>query len=121
MKNLSDPAIDRYRDRSDHVLEHWGTYGDSTCGAFWVPSPVGGQLYVIASSGEDWDHVSVSARKRCPTWAEMQHIARLFFDDGETAMQLHVPASEHIDDHPYCLHLWRPHSVEIPRPPSHMV
>jgi hypothetical protein len=32
-----------------------------------------------------------------------------------------VPIVEHINCHPYCLHLWRPHNVEIPRPPSWMV
>jgi hypothetical protein len=33
-------------------------------------------------------------------------------------MQVHVPASEHINIHPYTLHLWRPLLLEIPRPPQ---
>jgi len=65
-----------------------------------------------------WDHVSVSRANRCPNWPEMEHVKRLFFQDTETAMQLHVPAADHINNHPYCLHLWRPHGVEIPRPPA---
>jgi hypothetical protein len=49
-------------------------------------------------------------------------IALLFaLEEDETAMQLHVPVTEHLNCHKYCLHLWRPHGVEIPRPPGWMV
>ena len=71
-------------------------------------------LRVVASVGGGWDHVSVSLRNRCPNWPEMEHIKRLFFREGETAMQLHVPPADHINCHPYTLHLWRPHDAEIP-------
>jgi hypothetical protein len=87
-----------------------------------VPSAIDrAELRVIATAGEGWDHVSVSRANRCPNWPEMEQIKRLFFATVETAMQLHVPPSDHISVHPYCLHLWRPHDVEIPRPPSWMV
>jgi hypothetical protein len=89
---------------------------------FHLPSPIDkAPLRVVASSGEGWDHVSVSRQNRCPNWPEMEFIKRAFFKDDETAMQLHVPPSDHISIHPFCLHLWRPHGVEIPRPPSIMV
>lgn len=78
-------------------------------------------LAVIASWEGGWDHVSVSRRDRTPTWGEMETIKRLFFADDETAMQLHVPVSDHINNHPYCLHLWRPHGETIPMPPKWMV
>ena len=68
-----------------------------------------------------WDHVSVSLEKRPPTWYEMEQIKRLFFRSDETAMQLHVPPSQHINIHPNCLHLWSPHGRRIPLPPSWMV
>jgi hypothetical protein len=42
----------------------------------------------------------------------MAFVKRLFFRDDETAMQLHVPASDHVNQHPYCLHLWRPQADE---------
>ena len=80
-----------------------------------------GQLFVIASTGFGWDHVSVSTRTRCPTWGEMEYVKRMFFEDHETAMQLHVPPSDHVNCHPYCLHLWRPQEFEIPRPPPEFV
>lgn len=96
--------------------------GGSTEGVFAVPSPTGGgRLKVIASVGLGWDHVSVSLPNRCPNWPEMSRVKDLFFCDDETAMQLHVPAADHVNNHPYCLHLWRPHDVAIPRPPGLLV
>lgn len=96
--------------------------GGSTEGVFAVPSPTGGgRLRIIASVGMGWDHVSVSLPNRCPNWPEMSRVKGLFFRDDETAMQLHVPAADHVNNHPYCLHLWRPHDVAIPRPPGLLV
>jgi hypothetical protein len=110
--------LDEYRVHSS--FHGWD--GDETCGAFILPSPIDGQnLAVVASSGEGWDHVSVSRRNRCPNWPEMEYVRKRFFKDDETVMQLHVPESDHINCHPNCLHLWRPHRVEIPRPPAWMV
>lgn len=91
-------------------------------GAFRVPVPAtGSKLLVVASALLGWDHVSVSHPSRCPNWIEMSRIKELFFLPEECAMQLHVPEAEHINNHPYCLHLWRPHDVEIPRPPAEFV
>lgn len=81
-------------------------------------------LRVMASTGDDivkWEHVSVSCENRCPTWEEMDYIKNLFWGDEETVMQLHVPRSEHKNYHPYCLHLWKPTTIEIPRPPNFTV
>lgn len=103
----------------------WWTGGDpgnSFVGLFEVPSCIDGQpIRVVASSGDGWDHVSVSRKNRCPNWPEMSQIAALFFLPNETAMQLHVPESDHVNNHPYCLHWWRPLDVDIPRPPAIMV
>ena len=120
MRNLD--LLNIYRDQSPQVRAYYGSAGDSTCGVFSVPSMIDRAiLRVVASAGEGWDHVSVSRVNRCPNWQEMEQIKRLFFRDEETAMQLHVPPGDHINAHPYCLHLWRPHDVEIPRPPAWMV
>lgn len=120
MRNLH--LLDVYRETGPEIVRLWGFVGDDTCGMFHVPSIIDrAPIRVIASSGEGWDHVSVSRQNRCPNWPEMEHIKRLFFADDETAMQLHVPPSDHINCHPYCLHLWRPHGVNIPRPPAYMV
>ena len=117
MRNLR--LLDAYR-RTDHaVIEHYGNIGDESAGVFTVPSVIDkGTMVVIASVGEGWDHVSVSRATRCPNWAEMEQVKRLFFKDDETAMQLHVPVADHISVHPFCLHLWRPLDREIPLPPK---
>jgi hypothetical protein len=86
-------------------------------GCFFVPCPgTRANLQVIASDGMGWEHVSVSLQTRCPSWAEMCYIKDLFWDEEETVMQLHPPRSEWVNNHPYCLHLWRPVSDVIPRP-----
>jgi len=120
MQNLH--FLNRYRDTGPQVMQLWGTVGDDSSGRFFVPSPIdGAPMTVIASAYEGWDHVSVSRGTRCPNWPEMDHIKRMFFRADETAMQLHVPDKDHINVHPYCLHLWRPHARAIPRPPADMV
>ena len=133
MKNLSDPALVKYRDhaadRQRGVPDNEREWG----GAFLVPY-IGADarkrfIRVIASRGDPadpdelqrWDHLSASLADRCPTWEEMEFLKRLFFKPQETAMQLHVPTSAHISNHPYCLHIWRPLDVEIPRPPDILV
>jgi len=119
MRNLI--LLEQYRSRP-HEIDIYGHHGDSTCGCFLFPSPIdGAKMAVIASAGGGWDHVSVSRATRCPNWPEMEYIKRLFFKDAETVMQLHVPRADHINLHPYALHLWRPQEVEIPRPPGWMV
>jgi hypothetical protein len=65
--------------------------------------------------------VSVSLKNRCPNWQEMCFVKDLFWEDSEVVMQLHVAKSEHINCHPYCLHLWRPQHHQIPLPPSDTV
>jgi len=98
-------------------LRAHGVVGDKWGGCFIV-NYEGVELRIIASSGGKWDHISVSTESRCPTWAELEFVRKLFAKPAETWMQLHVPESEHVNHHPYCLHLWRPHFREIPRPPA---
>ena len=91
---------------------------------FALPYPrTGVTLTCIASTGEGWDHVSVSLSNRCPNWLEMEHVKRAFFEAHETAMQLHLPPEDHISVHPNCLHIWRPNDgrCSIPRPPAKLV
>jgi hypothetical protein len=130
MRDLREPDINKYRiDLSDETLEKMGiiTPVDPRInGAFLIPYVVGPTpitLKVVAASGGGWDHVSVSTETRCPSWYEMSFIFRKFFKDTETAMELHVPAKDHINMHPYTLHLWRPHSKmrKIPMPPKGFV
>lgn len=93
-------------------------------GAFFVPTRPGQTpLMVIATDGQGfgWEHVSVSLPARCPTWEEMCRVKALFWSPDDTVMQLHPPESEWVNNHRYCLHLWRPTGADIPRPPQWMV
>lgn len=121
MRNLHLLDVYRVTDRA-RLWFTGGDPGNDKAGIFEVPSCVDrGNLRVIASVGDGWDHVSVSRVNRCPNWPEMSQVARLFFLEDETAMQLHVPESEHVNNHPYTLHWWRPLDGEIVRPPAIMV
>jgi len=100
---------------------------DGLNGVFLIPFEQGKEskrLGCIASDQEGWEHVSVTDQtsKRshlvCPTWEMMCRIKRAFWDDEETVIEYHVPMSEWINEHPGCLHLWKPIGIEIPRPPS---
>ena len=106
-------------------------YGEAY-GAFEIPySATGVKLSVLAVSGDvsradlgdehAWDHVSVSLPKRIPNWLEMSFIKSLFWDDNECVVQFHVPKSDHINCHPYTLHMWKSLNVEFPRPPRSAV
>lgn len=90
-------------------------------GAFEVRLKHGQVVFVIASDGMGWEHVSVSRRDRCPTWDEMCQIKAMFWDDDDCVVQYHPPRSEYINNHPNCLHLWRPVGTELPIPHSILV
>jgi hypothetical protein len=106
MRNLKQ--LNKYR----VILEHYGTSGDDKNGAFLVIYKKA-ELRIIASNDAGWDHVSVSLVNRTPTWEEMDYIKRMFFRQDEIAIQYHMPERDHINIHPNCLHLWRPHMPKI--------
>lgn len=124
MRDLRE--FDRWRVRSgplDPVDRNAVEIADVS-GAFAFKLREGGPGFVVvASNGDGWDHLSVSTAGRCPTWDEMDAIKRMFFRPAEVAMQLHLPPADHINCHPYTLHLWRPHGTKraIPLPPKEFV
>lgn len=70
MRNLHERSANRFR-----IYHPQLGIGDETCGSFVVPSPIdGADMRVIASTGEGWDHVSVSRTKRCPNWPELEFV-----------------------------------------------
>jgi hypothetical protein len=111
-----------YARNSEFEKRVYGVTGNAGNGVFVFKSCVDGDpLRVIASDGDGWDHVSVSRIDRIPTYEEMEQIASLIFQPDETAVQYHVPKSEHVNYHPFCLHWWRPTRDYLPKPPSIMV
>lgn len=119
MKNLN--YLNKYRQDVRHIF---GNNGDEHNGAFKV-FVNGRSFYVIASNGGDWEHVSVTPcnqkRKSCPAWEEMCQIKAMFFEPEETVIQYHPAESEYVNNHEYCLHLWRPIGQIIPTPPKNFV
>jgi hypothetical protein len=104
--------------RSD---DSWGLYG-----SFRVWGPCGAELTIVASGAdypetEGFEHVSVSTRRRCPNWEEMCFVKDLFWGPEECVFQLHPPRSQWVNNHSFCLHLWRNVKVDPPMPPSFMV
>lgn len=81
----------------------------------------GAVLKVIFSTGAGWDHVSVSLANRTPTYQEMKMVKRIFFKADEWAVEYHPPSAAYVSDHDNVLHLWRPHGVDVPRPPMMLV
>ena len=110
--------------RQENAGDWSSTSEDGNNGAFCIPASAVRRrptIWIIASDGEGWEHVSVSTAVRCPTWEEMCKVKDLFWDPEDTVMQLHPPKSQWINNFPYCLHLWRPTGETIPLPPSIMV
>lgn len=106
-------------------------YGDNF-GIFVIPDGAD-RIVCLATDGRIeegqsepiWEHVSVTVRNphgvqlpRCATWEQMCKVKDQFWGDDETVMQLHPPKSDYVNQHPFCLHLWRPANETIPRPPS---
>lgn len=117
MRDLHE--LDRYRETRLEKLAHTGGWpGDEAHGCFVIPSVIDKAVMVVVAANDlGWDHISVSKRNRVPNWLEMSQVHRLFFQADEVAMQLHMPEDQHINIHPYVLHLWRPHGLAIPLPP----
>jgi hypothetical protein len=90
-------------------------------GGFYIVSLKPRHLFVIASNGGGWDHVSVSLKDRCPTWEEMCFIKDLFFEPEDCVIQYHPPKSQYVNTSNTTLHMWRPHNLDIPMPPLELV
>jgi hypothetical protein len=77
---------------------------------------------VVFSWGRKWEHASISLDiPRCPVWEEMCMVKDLFWNDNETVVQFHPTKEYYVNNHPYCLHLWKPIRQDIPLPPKDLV
>ena len=110
-------APEEYRVKTGQLATD-ASYGNN---GFFVFDFEGRQLAVTASDGEGWEHVSVSLENRNPNWREMCLIKNMFWGKEDCVVQYHPPESEYVNNHEYCLHLWRPIGKEIPAPPSILV
>ncbi len=56
--------------------------------------------------GKRWVHLSIAHAKRLPSCQELKQTKVAFLGNG-FAVQLFAPPSQHVNIHPYALHLWR--------------
>jgi hypothetical protein len=78
-------------------------------------------LRVLASSapfedGREWLHVSMSRKDRLPSYDDMKHVKAVFVGNDRYAIQVFPPASQHVNIHQFCLHLWCPLTGSLPFP-----
>ncbi len=60
----------------------------------------------VERDGRNWLHVSVAHPERMPTWDDLRYVKDIFVGRDRTALQVLPPAAKHVNQHPYCLHLW---------------
>ena len=94
---------------------------DGLCGFFYVNGIHKKPMAFVASWGGGWEHVSVSFSGRTPTWEEMCKVKDTFWNDNECVIQYHPAKSEYVNNHPYCLHLWKKIGSEFETPPKAFV
>ena len=54
---------------------------------------------------EGWIHASMSWQTRLPSYDEMVHLHKAVWPNGYS-YQVFAPPSQHVNIHPYALHLW---------------
>lgn len=113
---MSFHVPEKYRIQSGRLATSKDGHGNN--GGFDVVLRHKQRVFVIASDMGGWEHVSVSRQDRCPTWDEMCQVKDLFWDGEDCVIQFHPPKSEYVNNHPYCLHLWREVGKEIVAPDS---
>ena len=125
MRKIFPPKLEDGRVRSGPMASD---VADGGYGMFLLHGPCGERLCIIASAADTddamaqgWEHVSVSTRRRVPNWQEMCFVKDLFWTSDECVIQFHPPRSEYVNNHPNCLHLWRPKDNHVRLPSSILV
>lgn len=126
MRSEPNILVDKYR--KDHPSYPSTEFGDSL-GYFEVVlrrslSTEEYTLRIISSgiqSRGGWEHVSVSIVDRCPSWDDMCFVKSLFWEDDETVIQFHPEKKSYVNNHPFCLHLWKNVGQDVELPPTEFV
>ncbi len=70
----------------------------------------GGLLVIVTekieADGYRWRHVSLSRKGRIPRHEDLKRVKGLFIGDEKKALQIFAPLAEHVNFHPFVLHLW---------------
>jgi len=59
-------------------------------------------------NGQIWIHASCSRQDALPEYSDLTRLKDWVFGTRGYAAQSFVPTAEHVNIHPYCLHLWGP-------------
>lgn len=78
-------------------------------------------LAVIVSTaqyedGREWMHISVSRKDRLPSWDDLKHVKEVIVGNDRYAYQVFPPASQYVNIHQFCLHMWAPLTGSLPVP-----
>lgn len=89
--------------------KNWKLVEQRSDGEAWVNKSLG--LVVISSmakelDGKFWQHVSLSRKSKVPSYDDMCLVKKLFIGEDKKAIQIFAQKSDHVNIHPYCLHLW---------------
>ena len=90
-------------------------------GGFTIEPKTNKRLNFKFTKANDWEHLSVSMPNKCPSWEQMCFMKEQFWEDNEACVEYHPKKEDYVNNHNYCLHIWRPYNVELPIPPSIMV
>lgn len=112
-------TINEIRKLNNLLIEE--TASDGGTGYIYLGGTKSKPARVVFSWGGDWEHVSVSFPNRCLTWEEMCRVKDMFWNEDECVVQYHPPKSEYVNNHPYCLHLWRKCGENFELPPKNFV
>lgn len=86
----------------------WRRMEDRRDGVFFKHSH--GLVVIVSAQVEEdglaWLHVSLSRRRRDPSYEDVRIVKDLFVGRDRTAVQVFPSADRHVNIHPHCLHLW---------------
>ena len=91
------------------------------CGGFALEQVTRRRLNFKFTRANGWEHLSVSMPNTCPSWEAMCYMKEQFWEDDEACVEYHPKKEDYVNNHPYCLHIWRPYETELPTPPRIMV
>ncbi len=112
-------TLEEIKAQNNFVIMNTGN--DGGYGHLYLSGAKAKPAAVIFSWGGGWEHVSVSHSHRCPTWEEMCRVKDMFWNEDECVVQYHPPKSEYVNNHPYCLHLWRKCGEDFELPPKEFI
>jgi hypothetical protein len=103
-------AFDEINDRLNAVSKRWRRERPTVKGsaAYFYPERCLQVIVSVERQGGDelWLHLSVSRQRRLPDWDDLKLVRDVFLGPETPAVQVLAPASEWVNVHENCLHLW---------------